>query len=373
MKKILKTMVKNFLRLFYVFPVNKNKIYLINFNGTSYGFDARAFAEYMQEKFPGKYVYIWEAKDYRILSGSNRNITFISKKSMRSIYHEMTAGIILGNFVPRSILPYRKEQIIINTWHGNPVKKVGKYAIHYNPEAYRNATCFLSHSEKYTNDVIRDSFEYEGHVLNCGVPRNDIFFKSGKDSVISKIKDSLCIRGEKIALYAPTFRGDFSAEDNELDYNGLYDSLVRKFGGDWIILYRLHPMVIQARLMDGIDNALDVSKYPDMQDLLLISDILITDYSSSMWDYCLQRKPVFLFVPDIDSYEMDRGLYCSLYDLPYPVCKSNKELSEKISLFNRETYINNLNNYLNMVKCYEEGKACEKINEFVEQIRMNNN
>lgn len=368
----IKRIAKSLLKVLYVFPVNEKKVYLINFNGTSYGFDAKAFAEYLQSKYPGQYIYIWESKDRNKLKEVNKNIHFINKSSFLSVFHEMTAGIILGNFVPRAGLPYRKEQIIINTWHGNPIKKVGRYAMHYNSEAYQTATCFLSHSERYTNDIVRDSFEYYGEVLNCGVPRNDLFFMDTADHNKNRIKRFLGIGNCKIALYAPTFRGDFSPEEDVIDYKLLHEALVKRFGGDWIILYRLHPMVAKSNNSKSVGYLKDASDYPDMQELLLISDVLLTDYSSSMWDYSLQRKPVFLFAPDAEKYEGDRGLYYPLSELPYPVCLTNEQLYISVTSFDNEKYADQLEKYFNDCVCYENGNSCEEIMRYIHQHRKTN-
>lgn len=367
MKELLRSLIRGILRIIYICPVDTSSVYLISFNGTSYGFDAKAVAEYISENYPDEYKLYWEVKNKKLFNCPNQKVCLINKKSFRSIYHVMTAGLIICNFVPRSYIPFRKEQVIINTWHGNPLKKVGKYAIRYNHNAYSLATCFVSHSAQYTDLVIRDSFEYKGNVLNCGVPRNDIFFMSSRNEKAYIIKKELDLLNKNILLYAPTFRGDYEQESSILDEISIRNALTLKFGGEWVILYRLHPMAAAQRMFDKKEATIDVSSYPDMQDLLLIADILITDYSSSMWDFSLQRKPVFLYVNDLDEYMNNRGLYFPITDLPYYICATNEEIVSAINTYNASEYQNKLNNYFKKTGCYENGKSIETILEYVKQ------
>lgn len=272
------------------------------------------------------------------------------------------------NFVPRSYLPYRKEQKIINTWHGNPIKKVGKYAMHYNAEPYLIPTAYISHSEYYSMEILRDSFNYTGKILNIGAPRNDIFFSGDveKEKKRISILNRLHLQNKKILLYAPTFRGDFNNSDFYLDSDNVIKELNSKFGGEWIILNRLHPMLSSSIKTDN-SNEYDVSGYPDMQELLLVSDILITDYSSSIWDFTLQRKPAFIYAKDINTYEKNRGFYMDINKLPYPLATNEIELVELIREFSIDKYLNDLNSYFINVNSYEEGNSCKKILEYINE------
>lgn len=365
MKDILKKIIKIVLKILFVFPINNNKIYLMNFDGKSYGFDAKAFADHIIRNYPNKYKIYCETQNKKKFGNVDKCIKLIKRDTIFEIYQLMTAGIILCNFVPRSYIPYRKKQVIINTWHGNPVKKVGKYAYRYNKESYKIATCFTSHSQFYTDEVLRDSFEYDGNVLKCGAPRNDIFFNNEREEIKKSIMEKMHITNKRIILYAPTFRGDYEAEKSNIDARMIKQVLEEKFGGEWMVLYRLHPMVASQKKDKIMSFEKDVSDYSDMQDLLLISDILITDYSSSMWDFSLQRKPVFLYAPDINEYKENRGLYFSLDTLPYICCSSNEQLRTAIQEFDKDKYLVDLESYYTRVNNYEYGKSCETIIDYI--------
>lgn len=361
MKAIARRIIELLLKVFYFFPVNKKTVYLVNFNGTSYGFEAKAFAEYLKKYYPSEYKIIWEVTDYTNFQDIN-GIVFVKKNSLEAIYYSLTAGLLLFNTTPRSYLPYRKEQYIVETWHGYPFKKVGKYAIRYNKKVYSIPTVYSSHSDFYEKNVINDSFEYYGRILNCGSPRNDIFFDDDCDELKSQIKARLNVQNKKIAIYAPTFRGDFTIGNIGLDFDNVKTALESRFGGEWIVLFRYHPMAI-AQLGEKYEKASpnDVSFYADMQELLLVADVLISDYSGSIWDFSLQRKPVFLFTPDLDEYSSDRGLYYPHEKLPYPIARDEAQTIEAIGEFDVQIYLNKLEEYFLKMGCHENGTSCKTI------------
>lgn len=366
MGKIVKMILKKILKIFYFIPIKRNKIFFMSFNGTEYGFDSRAIAEYIMNEFPNEYELHWGTLKHKQLNGAIPKIKLNKIKSISGIFHMMTSGILVYNINPPSYIPFRKGQILINTWHGFAYKKVGKYVAHFDEKQFNISTCFLSHSKTYTAQVLKDSFCYRGDILECGVPRNDIFFK--KDLLIKKqalIKEQLGLDQEcKIVLYAPTFRGDFNFVETGLDFSKLKESLENKFGGIWKILFRMHPMIADKYKNTDYD-VIDVSKFPDMQDLLAISDVLITDYSSSMWDFALMKRPIFLFATDIDEYSNGRGVYYPVKAWPFPVASNNQELSFVISSFDSKAYLIELKNYFDKMGSFENGTACEKVIKYI--------
>ena len=173
--------------------------------------------------------------------------------------------------------------------------------------------------------------------------------------------DSSC----KVVLYAPTYRGTpgFDKESNnkfkELDFQPLKEALVQRFSGSWEVLYRAHYYMASGRNGDG--SVMDVSYYDDMQELLLVTDVLITDFSSSMWDFSLMYKPCFLYAPDIDTYDIERGFYTSPYSWPFPLAKSNQELASKIIGFDENKYAADVNRHFDELGSYENKDACAKV------------
>lgn len=349
------------LKIFYLCPIKKRTVYLVNFNGTSYGFEAKAFAEYLMKNYPNKYKIVWEITDETNFKGIDI-IKFVRKNSIAAVYYSLTSGLLLFNTTPRSYIPYRKKQYLVETWHGYPFKKVGKYAIRYNKRVYSLPTVYTSHSDFYEKQVIKDSFEYYGRVLNCGSPRNDIFFEKDSSLRIERIREKLNIVDKRIAIYAPTFRGDFGICDIGLNFDKIRFAFEERYGGEWIVLFRYHPMVI-AQLGNSYKKSSpnDVSFYPDMQELLLVADALISDYSGSIWDFSLQRKPVFLYTPDLEEYSSDRGLYFPHEQLPYPIARNEAQMLNAVTEFDENSYLLKLEDFFEKMGCYEKGNSCSTI------------
>lgn len=370
MGRIVKNILKTVLKIFYLIPIKKNKIFFMSFNGTEYGFDSRAMAEYIINEFPNEYELHWGTLKHKQLNDVIPEIKLNKIKSISGIFHMMTSGILVYNINPPSYIPFRKGQILINTWHGFAYKKVGKYVAHFDAKRFNVSTCFLSHSKTYTSQVLRDSFCYKGDIIECGAPRNDIFFK--KDELIKRqalIKKKLGIDQKcNIVIYAPTFRGDFTFLEAELDFLKLKEILENKFGGMWKVLFRMHPMIADKYKITDHD-VIDVSNFPDMQDLLAISNVLITDYSSSMWDFALLGRPIFLFATDIDEYSNGRGVYYPVKEWPFPVASSNQELSLVISSFDSKAYQIELNSYFDKMGSFENGTACEKVMKYIRKYQ----
>ncbi len=358
----MKRIIRGLLHLFYIFPVNRKKIFLTSFDGTKYGFDSKAMVQYIEKKYPGQYRLIWGTKTSGTLETDGwESLEFVKIKSLRGIYHIMTSGAFIYNINPPSYIPYRKSQKLINTWHGFAYKKVGRFAPHFDERQFNDTTCFLSHGSEYSRQVIKDSMMYKGVILECGVPRNDIFFSAEAEKAAEKIRRYYGVaEDEHLVLFAPTFRNMDSYTDGGLDVSGLLHALAERFGGSWRFLYRLHPMIISKHSVSYPDG-IDVSAWPDMQELLCAADVLVTDYSSSMWDFSLQRKPVIAFASDIDEYEQNRGLYHSFSEWPFLCCRTNEEIYEAVRSYDAENYIHRISSYFTGTGCADHGHACEKV------------
>ncbi len=369
MKKILKKAFKNVLKIFFIFPIKKNRIFFMSFNGKKIGFDSKAFLDWLNENNHTKdFEICWGVFSKKVADelskSSGYNIKFIKLKSIKGIYYMITSGILIYNINPPSYIPFRKKQVLVNTWHSISYKKCGKYVAGYDKEQFNTTTCFLSHSEKYTEWVIKESFEFKGDILNCGVPRNDIFFSDKRYKISEIVRKKLNVENKKILLYAPTFRGNFEISKSFIDVKRIKNALEARFGNQWVILYRLHPM-ININSIDINEKCINVSQYPDMQELLCASDFLISDYSGSMWDFSLMKKPVFIYADDIDNYENSRGMYLPCEKLPFPLAKNNDELVDNILNFNEEKYIEKLKDYFQYMGCFENGTACEHVYNYI--------
>lgn len=364
--EIIVKLIRALLHLLYIFPVKRNKICLLCFDGSKLGYDAKAIVEYVHlNKLP--YNIVWLTKDKEINQTFHLYDTkFKVYKSLSGVWELMTSGTVIFNITAPPQVPFRKKQILVNTWHGCGNKKAGKYTNNYSKYTMSLATCMLSHAQKYTEWIIRDSFDYEGDVIDSGVPRNDVFFSDKIDLIKNRVCKKFSIGNKKIVLYAPTFRGDFESSRAELDINALINSLKERFGGDWVVFYRNHPLAKGD--VEYSEKIINVSLYPDMQELLCAADVLITDYSSSCWDYSMLHRPIFLFADDIDKYESE-SLFMPFTDLPYSIAKTNEELDEIIQNFSEEDYLVRVKKYHEFMGNYEEGTACKKMFSYIENRR----
>ena len=134
----------------------------------------------------------------------------------------------------------------------------------------------------------------------------------------------------------------------DIDIDNVIKTLENKYNQNFTVLMRLHPNVADkaTKIFKYSDKIINATPYKDIQELLLIADVLITDYSSCMFDFMLQAKPIFLITEDLQEYTMERDFYTSLDSLPFPVAYTKKELIKNIENFDNQKYINQLDNFL---------------------------
>ena len=157
--------------------------------------------------------------------------------------------------------------------------------------------------------IYRNSFWYEGEIAEFGAPRNDALLAADTHCA-QKVRHELDLPENcRTVLYAPTFRADLSLNAYCLDYQRLRQACQQRFGGTWIVLIRLHPNIMQQACQLDFDGQtiFDATAYQDMQELLSTVDMVISDYSSLMFDFALSRRPCFQFAADIEAYKNDRN------------------------------------------------------------------
>lgn len=369
-EKFSKAVVIAITKIFNCLPIKKNKIFFYSYYGSQYGCNPKYISEYIVKNYPGKFDLVWAFSSLK----SKENIPGVRKvkiTSLRYIYELCTSKIIITNFRTTDTFIKRKNQYYIQTWHSSlRLKQIEKDAEDTLPKDYvkmakedsKKLDLLLSGC-KYSTDIFKRAFWYDGEIFEHGTPRNDIFFQKNSD-LNNKIKEKLSIdKDKKIILYAPTFRKNNGLEVYNIDYSLIINSLKNKFNSDWIFLVKLHPHLISKskNLVFG-EGVIDVTSYDDIQELLNISDILISDYSSLMFDFSLSEKPCFLYVPDLDEYtNADRKLYFDIKALPFISVKNNIELKAAIEDFDLYKYKKNLKDFSKKIGSFEKGKCCEEL------------
>lgn len=329
--------------LFRIIPVKKNKIFCSNFGGRGYGDNPKYICEYLLAS-PGKYEIVWEVNnmDEKMPIGIRK----VKRLSFRSIYEATTSKIWIDDVRKSIWFKKRKNQLYIQTWHGGiGFKKAEAASANALSESYviqakrdsEMIDCLLSGS-KWGTRVFSKGFWYDGPILKTGLPRQDILIDLNEEKK-KKIRKKMGISDkDNIILYAPTFRKDMTEYSiYDLDWEKLINALHKRFDGKWIGAIRLHPgLTIKYGSKDK--RILDLSSYPDSQEVLAASDIVITDYSSVIFDFALTGKPAFIYAPDLDEYRKDRDVYFDFDSIPFPYADTQEKLFQKISSFDVEKY-----------------------------------
>lgn len=273
----------------------------------------------------------------------------------------------------------KKQQYLIQTWHGSlGIKRFDKgvnsgKAWVKAAELSANFTDYCISNSKFENNVLLESFWNKSTLLEYGHPRNDILFLENEEAnnVKMKVKEKLGLEGAyNYLLYGPTFRDAKNFDCYNLDYEKLIVNLEAKFGGKWKVLVRFHPTVreFSAGVLEKNESVIDATKYPDIQELMVLCNIAVTDYSSWIYDFVLSRKPGFIFATDIELYNNERGFYYSLESTPFSIATTNDELMDNIISFDDILYQKRIDEFLADKGCVEDGKASYRVVEKIKEI-----
>lgn len=357
-----------FNNLVRLFPVKKNKIVFDNFGGKGFGDDPKYIALQILKDYPDEFELYWFVKD--INAALPKEITPVKYGTIRAAYHMATAKVWVDNIKSSFKIKKKKNQFYIQTWHSTLGLKKNEAQVENLPEKYvkeskRDAamTDLMYSNNDFRYDIYKNHFWYEGKVMKCSVPRNAVIMETPKG-----LKDSIYERYGidkklQLLLYAPTFRKEENANAITFDYTRVLDNLREKFGKDCVCLVRLHPNdVSRYKSLTFTDKVINASDYPDMQELLAVSDYLITDYSAVMFDFSFAMKPVFLLMKDYQTYlKKERELHFAMEELPFDKAVNEDELEEIISSFSIEDYKKNCTAFFERIGLKENGDGAKVI------------
>ena len=360
--------------LFKIFPIKKNKVVVCSYFGKGYGDNPKAIVNELLKSKKDLDI-VWT------LDGENKNATFpegirtVRYESIKYLYELVTAKVWIDNSRKKFVPKKRKKQYYIQTWHaGLGFKKCEKEVEDVLPKSYVkrakkdsiNADLFTSNSKWLTN-LYRKYFWYDGEILEVGLPRNDILINQEKhDNIKKDVKKKLKIDAKsKIILYAPTFRDYDDYSCYKIDVEKVISTLNEKTGDNWVFLVRFHPNVSKLASELGYKNVIDVSYYPDLYELLITADYLISDYSSLSFDFSYLKKPVFLFATDIEAYKKDRDFLFDIRKVPFVLSESNEELINNIKKFDNKKYQKDLIDFYDDIKLNETGKSAHEVAKIV--------
>lgn len=362
-------------KFFRLFLINRKSVLLFSYYGANYGGSPKYIGEYIANN-DSKIKIICALTNTKGLRNMPKSIKVVKYNSIIYFYYLATSKVIITNYRMTFEFQKRKEQLYIQTWHSSlRLKMIEKDAEDTLPSNYiemakkdsNQIDMLLVGSEK-SKEIYEKSFWYKGPFLKCGTPQCDLFFKEDKD-LYTRVKESLNIPVEtNILLYAPTFRKDGNLEVYDLNFDEIYEGLLKRQDGKWKILIRLHPhLVNKVTEYNHSKNVIDVTTYDDIQELLYISNMIITDYSALMFDFALTCKPCFLYVSDIDQYTAnDRKLYFDIEKLPFVVCRDKEKLKKEIIDIDETIYKEKVANFLKEeINSYDNGSACKQVYEYI--------
>ena len=276
-------------------------------------------------------------------------------------------------------VPKREDTVLLETWHGTPLKRLAfdlndvvGCVSNYKDKFYRQKENwdYLLSDNPFSTEKFQSCFMYpKEKILEYGYPANDPLYAPDREERARKIKEKLGIPvDKKVIMYAPTWRDDNYYEigqfkfDLDLDVN----RLEKEFGDEYVLLLRLHYLVVEALDMSKYGEfAVNGSAYDDVTDLYLITDILITDYSSVFFDFANLKRPVLYYTYDLERYrDVLHGFYLSMEDdLPGPMLLTNDEVVDAIKNIDQiqEKYKDRYEEFYNRFCCIDDGHATERV------------
>ncbi len=353
-------------RLYGLFHPMEKKILFSSFSGRQYSDNPRAVCEKMHQLYPD-YRLVWrlrsEEDPYSLVPD------YVEKKKMEgrfSFYQELaTSCCYVTNEGITSTFAKRKGQFFVQTWHGDrPFKKVL-----YDVPGYGNKKSGILIDDKVTDLCVagsdageqqfRSAFRYKGEVLKAGTPRNDKLLQNSEEEK-KVIRNRLGLGDEKLLLYAPTFRDGQKNKQEVIDLPRVLDAL-KQDGHSWKCLARAHAS--SKGLNVGSQNdIMNVSAYPDMADLMLISDLLITDYSSCAGDFVITGKGVILAIFDKEEYVKNcRDFSIDPKDARFLIAENMDQLIQIISDTSDGGYQKNCREVADFFHIQESGAAAEAV------------
>ncbi|MDP4086641.1 MAG: bifunctional glycosyltransferase family 2 protein/CDP-glycerol:glycerophosphate glycerophosphotransferase [Bacillota bacterium] len=262
----------------------------------------------------------------------------VKRNSLKHYYYLIRSKYWVDNQGMAHLTQKKKEQVYLQTWHGTPLKRMGyDQKTQQSDEEFArlkmqtNAWNYFISPNPYSTAIFRRAFRYGGKIIESGYPRNDILINMPEE-VIQKTRSHFKIDPtKKVILYAPTFR-DWDPNSYQKTIKDI-QFLSETVDKNTVILLRLHYLLSSKLSHHALPkNVINASSYGDISELYLISDVLITDYSSVMFDYALLKRPIVFYCYDLEEYISRRGTYFDLAEkAPGPVCKTIDDVSSYLN------------------------------------------
>lgn len=309
---------------------DEHLVLFVSFMGKGFNDSPKVLFDYMQAHPEyKKYRCVWafeHPENFPQLETVKIDTPAYFKMALRAKYW------ITNTNIERGLKFKKKDQIYLNTWHGIALKYIGNDCPGRKDYNF-DTVDYLTISGDYEERVFKSAFHArESSFLRCGMPRNEALWLADEKSR-AEMREKLGIPvDKKVILYAPTWR---ESTDGGRSYAIKppihFDAWKEALGTEYVILFRAHHQTTKVLGVEYDEFVRDASEYPAVNDLLIASDILITDYSAIAFDYSILCRPIFCYAYDYDSYLAERGTYFSV-DEKYPnkSCRTEDELLNRI-------------------------------------------
>ena len=381
-KELLTKVIRIGSMLFSIFPINNKRILFTSYSGKQFSCNPKYIYEYMKLHYPD-YEYVWAFNnpgEYHFLVSDNTRV--IKYNSLKFIYESMTARCIITNVELSPCVKYRgNKQLRLNTWHGGGCYKLTGYDTLKEgtnedrlKHSYGLINTWVSSSLFFSQHIISGGFNFHGKVLETGMPRNDILTNEVSRKKRKEILQKLGLDDydRRILLYAPSFRelSEFNSVNNLIfDFEKILKILKKRDNKDYYFLCRAHHYMKSAYNFSN-SNFIDASNYPDMQELLSVTDVLITDYSSTIWDYSIRNKEIYLYTPDLNQFITTRNFYKEIHEWGFPVAVNEDELQKYVRLGEG---VGCGKHHIDMLEGYECGNATKRVTSYIVETMDNLN
>lgn len=347
-----------------IYGIDSNAVLFSSYSGRSYSDNPMCISEALHQVCLDAQIF-WQLKKGTFLDGIPDYVKVIPAHSLRALKAYSTARVFVDNINrPHYMLKF-PGQYYIQTWHGDRGFKKVLFDMGTNERFPDGEQMDLAISgSDFGSRVYRSSLKYKGEVLEIGCPRNDILVKNPPETSAQVRRELGIPEDVSILMYAPTFRNKIAGSKISalLSLETLRTHLESVTGEKWICLSRGHM------LTKGVnsDAAIDVSSYPDTSKLLLITDMLISDYSSIAGDFMLLGRPAIFYQPDLQDYLSERGLYFNPDESPLVVAHNEEELLDIIAT--PRDWAQNCRDVLDFFGTHETGRASEIIAERISAV-----
>jgi CDP-glycerol glycerophosphotransferase len=313
--------MKWFYRLAKLLPMDPNLVVFEAGKGKQYADSPRYIYEELVRRGDQR-TKVWCCSGRMPIADTHTRV--VTRHSVAYYYYLARAGYWISNQNFPYYVTRRPKAVYLQTWHGTPLKRMlhDVDQVHGRDDGYRTRVSTMVRQwsalispSPFATEAFRSAFRYDGEILETGYPRNDVFSSPDADRIAAMVRRRYNIRpAQRVVLYAPTFRDDQTAQPGRFEFELPID-LQRwhdEFGDNSVLLLRMHASVrSRFRIPKHLrDSVIDVSGYAEVQDLLVASDLLITDYSSVFFDYAALHRPILFYAYDLDHYrDVLRGFY----------------------------------------------------------------